>query len=354
MILASIVFVVIGTALAWWISGYDTRVTGENPKRDVVRRVVRCFITAVLLAVATLNSYGALFIFVVIGILWASCGAEFFSQQIHKVIDPEDQRPFDPKETERKLDQLAQLIREGRISDALDLCEKLEESGEASALALEGMTHRLYQETLESAEMSPLLAEVRSLCERKQFDMAESRLKHTLAGQPKNWAAMLLLMRMYAEGLHQPEKALALLQSANKQPQLHPAFVKYARQSIGEWSGAVKSGETMEQPTDSIQASAGTSAISPSTTVVNEISVDELLKSNQFATAIEYLEEALGRDPRNFDLWMKLAEAHGVYCVDLNRAARIIQKMENSASFTPQEMELAKAKLKDWRAGRRS
>jgi len=354
MILASIVFVLIGTALAWWISGYDTRVTGENPKQDVIRRTIRCGITAVLLAMATLNSYGALFIFVVIGILWAGCGAEFFSQQIHKVIDPEDKRPFDPKETERKLDLLAQLIREGRNSEALDLCEKLEESGEASALALEGMTHRLYQETLECAEMSPLLAEVRSLCERKQFDQAESRLKHTLAGQPKNWAAMLLLMRMYAEGLSQPEKALALLQPAGKPPQLHKAFIKYARQSIDGWNAAARGEEANEPPMDSSPVAAGSTSNPQSTTVVTEVSVDELLKNNQFATAIENLEEALGRDPRNFDLWMKLAEAYGVYCADLNRAAKIIQKMENSSTFTPQEIELAKARLKEWRAGRRS
>jgi tetratricopeptide (TPR) repeat protein len=354
MTVANVLFVVIGTAIAWWISGYDARVTGENPKEDFVRRATRTGISLVLLTVATLNGFAAIFIFVSLGLYWAGCGAEFFSHQIHQLIDAEDKREFDPKETERKLDRLAKLIREGRTEEALDMCGKLEASGEASPVALEAMVHRLYQETLNAAGTSPFLEEVRGFCEQRQFDQAESHLKRILSGQPKNWAAMLLLIRLYAEGLHQPGKAFALLQPANQPPQLHPAFIKYARQSIGDWSAAAKNGETMVPPADSSQLTPHPSAISPSTTVVAEISVDELLKNNQLATAIEYLEKAIAGEPRNFDLWLKLAEAHGVYCADLNRAAKIIQKMENSAAFTPPEIELAKARLKEWRAGRRA
>ena len=240
MILADVVFVAIGTALAWWISGYDTRVTGEDEHADIMRRVIRCGITLVLLAMATISGFGAIFIFLALGIFWAGCGAEFVSQQFHKLIDPEDKRAFDPKETERKLDHLAQLIREHKTTEALDLCQKLEESGEVSPLTLEATTHRLYQETLDSIPTLEPLSEIRRLCERKQFDQAELLLKQLLAGQPKNWAAMLLLMRIYAEGLSQPEKAFAWFQPANKRPQLHPIFVKYARQSIKEWSAAVQ------------------------------------------------------------------------------------------------------------------
>jgi hypothetical protein len=72
------------------------------------------------------------------------------------------------------------------------------------------------------------------------------------------------------------------------------------------------------------------------------------------ATAVELLEKATVEEPQNFDVWLKLAEVYGVNCRDLNRAARIVQKMEFSATFTPQEMEFAKAKLREWRAGRRS
>jgi tetratricopeptide (TPR) repeat protein len=349
MILADVLFVLIGTALAWWISGYDTRVTGEDKHADIMRRAIRCGITLVLLAMATVSGFGAIFIFLVLGLFWAGCGAEFFSQQFHKLIDPEDKREFDPKETERKLDLLAQLIREHKMTEALDMCQKLEESGEVSPLALDAMIHRLYQEILDSIPTAESLSEVRRLRERKQFDQAELQLKQVLAGQPKNWAAMLLLMRIYAEDLSRPEKALALLQSMNKQPQLHKAFVKFARQSIKEWSMA-----TEIQPVNAGEIATGAAVSSPSTTVVTEVSVDELLKNNQLSTAIELLEKAIAEAPGNFELRMKLAEAYGVYCADLHRAERIIQKIENSSTFTPQEIELARAKLKDWRAGRRS
>jgi tetratricopeptide (TPR) repeat protein len=349
MIVADIVFVLIGTALAWWISGYDTRVTGEFPKEDFIRRAVRTGITTVLLAMATLNGFVTIFIFLTLGIFWAGCGAEFFSQQIHKLIDPEDKREFDPKETERKLDQLAQLTRDGRIDEALAFCEKLEASGEASPLALEATIHRLYQEILDSIPTADSLAEIRRSCELKQFDQAELQLKQLLAGQPKNWAAILLLMRIYAEGLSQPEKALALLDPMNKQPHLHKAFVKYARQSVSAWTVAAN-----QPPIDASQIFTGTSASPPPVPVVAEASVEELLKNGQLSTAVERLEKAVAAEPGNFEVRLKLAEVHAVYCANLNRAEKIIQKMENSPAFTSEEMERGRAMLKQWRAGRRS
>lgn len=348
MILADVVFVAIGTALAWWISGYDTRVTGEDERADFMRRAIRCGITLVLLTMATLNGFLTIFIFLSLGIFWAGCGAEFFSQQFHKLIDPEDKRAFDPKETERKLDLLAQLTREHKTTEALDMCQKLEESGEVSPLALDAMIHRLYQETLDSIPALESLEEIRRLCERNQFDQAELQLKQLLAAQPKNWAAMLLLMKIYAEGLSHLEKALALLPPTSKQPQLHPMFVKYARQSVKEWSAAAH-----QQALDANHVATGAVVSPPPVPVVTEVSVDELLKNNQLSTAVEYLEKAVAEEPGNFELRMKLAEAYGVYCADLHRAERIIQKIENSSIFTPQEIELARAKLKDWRAGRR-
>src|SRR3954466_13282874 len=146
MMLASILFVLIGTAISWWLSGHDHRVTGENPQEDFMRRAIRTGVTFVLLVVANLNGFAAIFIFVALGLYWANCGAGFLSGQFHKLIDPEDDRPFDPKDTNRKLDLLAQLIRHGRTDDALNLCGELEKSAEVSGLALEAMVHRLYQE----------------------------------------------------------------------------------------------------------------------------------------------------------------------------------------------------------------
>ena len=342
--LANFLFIAIGTAIAWWLSGHDHRVTGENPKADFVRRATRTGVTFVLLAAATLNGFAAVFIFAALGFYWANCGAELFTHQFHKLIDPEDKRPYDPKETDRKLDRLAQLTREGRMNEALDLCSQLQQAGEGSALALEAVVHRLYLENLNSAETSPLLAEIRSLCERKQFDPAESRLKQILAAQPSNWPAMLLLMRVYAKDLSQPDKAIALLQPVGNQLRLHPAFAEYARKSIDEWSSKGK-GRAADASRVAVESHPPPAAV--------EVSIDDLLKNNQLSTAVESLEISITEAPKNFDLWLKLAEVYGVNCADLNRAGKIIQKMESSSNFTPQEIQLAKTKLREWREGRR-
>lgn len=345
MPLANVLFIVIGTAIAWWLSGYDARVTGANPKEDLVRRAVRCGITLVLLAMATLNGFVAIFVFLCLGILWAGCGAEFVSHQFHKLMDPEDKREFDAKEGSRKLDLLAQLLREGRNTEALDLCQRLEKSGEASPLTIDATLHRLYQEALDSISTAGSLAEIRRLCEAKRFDQAELQLKQIIAGQPQNWPAMLLLMRIYAEGLSQPAKALALLQPVGKQPGLHPAFAKYARKSIEGWSKAA-----VEDRVESFSTPHNPDTAPFAQTADVEVSVDELLKSGRLTAAIEYLEKETAAHPQNFELWLKLAEAHAVYCRDINRAGKIIRSMELSSKFTPQEMGQVKATLKAWQA----
>ena len=342
----TVVVIALLMAGAWWLSGYDSQVTGENKKDDLIRRAIRCGITALLLFLATLNPYFAIFIFVALAILWASCLAEFFSHRLHSVVDPDDDRKFDPKEVDRDLDLLARMVREGRNAEALDFCKKLEASGEVSSLALEATLHRLYQQILNSIDTSPFLREVRELNELGKFEEAESRLKQILAGQPTNWAAMLLLMRIYVKGLARPVKALVYVQADDKQPHLPLAFIGYARRSIALWV------EEAAHPPGNEPQNAAAAQMLP-VAVEAELSMDELLKSNQLATAVERLEKELSEQPRNFDLWLKLAEVYGVNCRDLNRAAKIIQKMESSSTFTPQEMELAKSKLKDWRAGRR-
>ena len=339
-----VVVILILMAGAWWLSGYDSHVTGQDKIADVIRRTLRCGITFVLLLLTTLNPYFAIFILVTIAIIWAGCIAEFFSGQFHKVVDPNDDREFDPRETERKLDLLAGLVKEGRVAEALDACKKLEESGEASALALEATFHHIYRGILDSIEKSPLLREAVRHESRGEFEPAEAQLKQILATQPNNWAAMLLLMRVYVKGLSQPGKALAFLQPASNQPQLYPAFVEYAHRSINQWLDEAQNPQVGQQ--DAVPE------VQPPI-VQPELSVDELLKTHQLATAVERLEREISEQPKNFDLRLKLAETYAVYCADPNRAGKIIQKMESTSAFTPEEIQLAKTKLREWQKGRK-
>jgi hypothetical protein len=331
---------------AWWLSGYDSSVIGEDKVADFIRRALRCGVTAVLLLLATLNPYFAILIFVVLGVIWASCGAEFFARRFHKIVDPDDDREFDPKESDRNMDQLGQLIRQGRTAEALDLCKKLEKSDEISPLTLEATRHHIYQYTLKSIETSPFLREIRELNALGKFEEAESRLKQILVVQPANWAAMLFLMRIYLKGAR-PLKALGYVQMDDKQPHLPAEFMGYARRSMAEWV------EEAARPPEGEQQNAAAPRIE-SFAVEPERSVDELLKNNQLATAVERLENEIREQPKNFELWLKLAEVYAVYCADSNRAGKIVQKMENTSAFSAEEIQLAKQKLRDWQKVRRA
>jgi tetratricopeptide (TPR) repeat protein len=339
--ITSIILFLLVMAGAWWLSGYDSSVTGEHPSADVIRRTLRCGVTAVLLLLTTINPYFAIFIFVLIGVIWASCGAEFFARRFQKIVDPDDDREFDPKEPDRNMDQLGQLVRQGRVAEALDLCKKFEKSGEISPLTLEATRHHIYQDTLKSIETSPVLKEIRRLNDLGKFEEAESGLKQILATQPINWAAMLLLMRIYVKGLARPAKALAYVQLDDKQSHLPAEFIGYARRTIAGWA------EEAANPSGDGQQNAA-APHAESFAVELELSVDELLKNNQLATAVERLEKDIREQPKNFDHWLKLAEVYAVYCADSNRAGKIIQKMENTSAFRAEEIQAAKQKLREW------
>jgi hypothetical protein len=338
------VFILIVTAVGWWLSGFDSRLTGEDHRADFTRRGIRTVITCLLAMVAVLAGPLAVLFFIMIALVWMSCVAELCARIFHRLVDPEDDREFDPNEIDRNLDRLAQLVKQGRINEALDLCKKLQDSSEGSHLALQATLHRLYQETLDSAEKSTLLADVRQLIERGEFESAESRLKQILASQPRNSAAILLLMRMYAANLSRADKALALLQPAQNQPYLHPAFGELARCSIQDWAAQGK----QPAPVDTQSAALAVQAPEP------ELSVDELLNTSQFSTAVERLTKLVAEEPRNYELWLKLAEVYAVYCADFHQAGKVIQKMERTTAFNVEQIQQVKAKLRDWQKTRRS
>jgi len=158
---------------------------------------------------------------------------------------------------------------------------------------------------------------------------------------------LLLLMKLYAKNLSQPLKALALL-NPDQPTQLPPAFAVYVRRSINQW---VDEAGQAEEPQAGFHNDSGASVAFSPTAVMPELSVDELLKTNQFATAVERLEREISEEPKNFERRLKLAEVYAVNCADLNRAGKMIQKMEGA--FTSEEVQLAKSKLREWQKGRK-
>ena len=338
MTLTSIILLMFAAVALWWVSGFDPRVTGENRRRSFVRRTVRCLATAILLATffgpnAVRVGYAFIPLILIIppslGLLWAGCLAELFSRGFHQLIDSDDRREFDPDQSAQNLDTVAGLLKSGRHEEAAQFCERLKKSGDANILVLETMLARAGIRQEEFKTSRPLV-EAHRLRSEGKFDESETVLKSLLAENPSNVDAALMLMRLYVQDLRRSDKAAEVLRSLENQPHIPPAHLEFARRSIHEW---------------------GRRKTSPAGDVPPE-SVDELLAAGHLGTAVETLERKLAAQPDDFDLLLKLAEAHGLHSGNLHRAEKIVWKIESHSAFSPEQIALAKARLAEWRAAK--
>src|SRR6185437_4052495 len=110
-----------------------------------------------------------------------------------------------------------------------------------------------------------------------------------------------------AENLHRRDKALKILRLVEQQSRIPASRIEHARHSIERWSVRdAGSGKLVLQPKPE--------------------AVDDLVANGYLGTAIEILEQAVKRQPRDFDSWMKLAEVQGLHCGNLRQAEKIIQQ----------------------------
>jgi hypothetical protein len=245
MNLTLLAVLVLTAALAWWLSGHDPLVTGENKPADIQRRAWRCGATLLLVwAGAAATIYGGIkggFLLVAVAlplaILWAGCLSDVFARALHQLIDPDDKREFDPQRADRELDRLAALVRTGQHEEAIQVCSALLKSGEVSALSMETLLFHMYGQLLaeERLPSSSLLSEADQLCRAGRGREAASRLKQLLRNEPQNLGAVLMQLRMTARDLARRDEAEALLRTIECRPGWPPGFIDYARQSLREW-----------------------------------------------------------------------------------------------------------------------
>ena len=77
--------------------------------------------------------------------------------------------------------------------------------------------------------------------------------------------------------------------------------------------------------------------------------LEELLAKGYFGTAIEILEQKIKEQPRDFDLWLKLAEVQGQHCGNVKRAEKIVQQIGANPASNPEQIQLARTKFNEWR-----
>jgi tetratricopeptide (TPR) repeat protein len=336
--LANMVVLTLAAVGSWWLSGYDAKLTGANEQEDFIRRAIRCGITLFLVELAFWNLWrywryndqgsGILYLFIMLPLvaIWCGCISELVSEGFHWLIDPGDHREFDPHPGRHDLDTIASLIQDGRKEEAIQLCQRLKESGDVNILTLETMLEHLGVKP-DNVKKSRPLTESDRLRSRGKLNEAEALLNSLLAENPSNVDAALMLMRLYAQDMHRSDKASEVLRSLETQPNVPSAPIEFARRSIDEWSNPTPKKSVVE---------------------VQPESIDELVARKYFGTAIEILERKIKEQPQAFDLWLKLAEVHGQHCGNVKRAEKIVQQIEANAAFSPKQIQLAKVKLKEW------
>jgi len=340
--LANIVVLALAAGASWWLSGYDTKVTGENEREDLIRRTIRCGVTLFLVELAFWSLWRywryddrasgmAYLMFVLpLALIWCGCLSELVSHGFHWLIDPEDHREFDPHKNRRDLDMIASLVKNGRKEEAIQLCQMLKESGNVSVQTWETILEHLGVKP-DSVKTPKPLTEAYHLRAQGKLDQVESILNSLLAENPANVDAALLLTRLYAEDMRRSDKAYEVLRSLEKQPHIPSAHIEFARRSIDEWSHPKAKQVVVEAQPESL---------------------DELLAKGYFGTAIEILERKIEEQPADFDSWLKLAETHGQHCGNINRAEKIIRQIEINSAFSPEQIQLARTKLAEWREAR--
>ena len=334
-------FIVLALTLlgSWWLSGYDTKVTGENEQLDFIRRAVRCGITLILVELAFLclwrywryddqtSGMAYLMLMVPLALIWCGCLAELCAQAFHHLVDPDDRRRFDPNKSRRDLDMLATLVQSGRKDEAILLCQMLRESGDVSAATLDTLLEHLGVKPDRTQKPRPLIQAFR-LRGQGKLNEAETLLNSLLIKNPADVDAALMLIRLYVQDMSRSDKAHEVLRLLEQQPHVARDHIEFARRSIEEWGRpGTKEEATEAQPE----------------------SVDELLAKGYFGTAIEMLEQKNREHPGDFDSWLKLAETHARHCGHIKRAEKIIHQIEANPVFSPEQIQLAGAKLKEWR-----
>jgi tetratricopeptide (TPR) repeat protein len=324
----NIILLLVAAAIAWWLSGFDPQVTGENKKADLTRRILRCTVSFVLAAIffSEPSILGILVIPVSIGLLWCGCISELGARGFHRLIDSDDRSEFDANQSARHLDMVASLLKNGQNEEAVQLCATLKESGDANVLVLETLLARSGIQFENDRKPKPL-TEAYNLRSQGKFEEAAAVLNSMLAENPSNVDAALMLMRLYAQDLKRSDKAGEILRALEKQPHIPPGHIDYAQRSIQDWGRPKRAPEVVVLPE----------------------SVDELLACGYVGTAIEILERKIKEQPQDFDSWLKLAGAHGLHSGNIHRAEKIVQKMEAENNFSAEQIQVAKIKLKEWR-----
>jgi hypothetical protein len=333
------ILAVIATGV-WWLTGMDKSWDGQSKRGRHFTRALRTvgvvFLSYILLLTAEGDSGPAaapLMIVIPLGIalILRSSISEVFAGGFLRFLDPSlhDSREVDLKRAQRHRDNIAWLIHHRKRDEAVKLCEGLKKSGELDEATL-AHTLEFLGVKQDIGKATDPLHEAGRLRAQGQFTEAEAFLKARLAKQPADSGAALMLMRLYAEDLKQPEAAAKVLAAMEKEPHSSKDHLEFARRSLAEWNRPKRKNPVPAEE-----------KLPPS--------LEEMLERGFVGSAIELLEEKIKAQPRDLELRLKLAEIHVLHCHNLPRAEKIVRQISAEKIFSPGHVLSAEAKLKEWR-----
>ena len=337
----SIVVAVSTLLVAWWLSRYDSRVVGDGRGWDVFRRILRCILTVAMVQAIfwcfwrytrngdAVSGLVPIPILLVLAFFWAGAVSEIFSRGFGKLFDSDGRVASDPRKGEEGLRQLSKLVEEGRQEEALRLSRKLRKSDDTNVIVLEAMLQRLGLD--EQSDRGKLMAMARQLHGERRITEAERVLASLLERHPNDAQAAVFLIRIYTQDTHEPAKAVEVLRSLEQQSGISPGMIDFARSLL-----------TAQKQPEPLEESAPASAPGPA-------SVDELIAQRRFGSAIDTLKERLRDHPDDFETWLKLAEVNGRHCGSLQQVENIIRLLEGDSCFSPEQVQLLRSRLDDWR-----
>ena len=229
-----------------------------------------------------------------------------------------------------------------------------------------------------------LTNKVEQKCREGRFAEAAAMLQDVLKDDCLNEPAFVQLVRLYCQDLKNRPAAEKLI--AGARDTFSPKLLEFLERSLDEWlrlpirstvkrgkflgwlrpaeppepgskkisilsppitqnAGPTSSADPLESYMERVKQSYGKP---PDTTGVFD-RVEKLLLERRLGTAVELIKQQAEAAPKDFDLWLRYAEAHGHHCGDPNAAERIILRMERSGNFKKMQLKKAHTRLKKWR-----
>lgn len=190
--------------------------------------------------------------------------------------------------------------------------------------------------------------EATALREQGFFAEAGKRLQRILRRDPENFAAMHLLIRLYAQDLKRPALAERTFQTLKNTPYVPASLVSFVENSLPEWTALPPcatrrrnyfwtrlSLNPPRQPAPRFEPD-----LSPA--APERLSVAELFQAGYVGSALLQAQTKAEADPDDFNLQRQLLDAHCRGFSSLKNAEKVMLRIEENPQFTEAQKQEAR------------